>query len=58
MHDSMMMAEVGDMVKVKGNKIATPLAPPNPGKTPMITPKMMPTNMSSKFMGVKMTLKP
>jgi hypothetical protein len=28
MQDSMMMAEVGDMLKVRGSRIATPLAPP------------------------------
>ena len=58
MHDSMMMAEVGDIVKVKGNKMATPFAPPNPGNTPISTPRMMPTNINRMFIGVKMTLKP
>jgi hypothetical protein len=56
--DSMTMAEVGDIVKVSGNKIATPLAPPKPGSTPMSTPKMMPTNIKPKFMGVRITAKP
>ena len=58
MQDSMMMAEVGDIVKVSGSKMATPLAPPKPGNTPIKTPKIMPTNISSMFIGVKMTLKP
>src|SRR5215475_8301742 len=37
MQESMMMADVGGMVNVSGNRIATPLAPPNPGSTPMMT---------------------
>ena len=32
MHDSITMAEVGDIVKVSGSRIATPLAPPRPGQ--------------------------
>ena len=31
-----MIAEVGDMLKVSGSRIATPLAPPRPGSTPMM----------------------
>ena len=58
MHDSMMMAEVGDMVKVSGSRMATPLAPPRPGSTPISTPRMMPTNIRRMFIGVKMTLNP
>ena len=30
------------MTKVTGSRIATPLAPPRPGRTPMIVPNMMP----------------
>ena len=30
--DSITMAEVGDIVKVSGSRIATPLAPPRPGQ--------------------------
>src|SRR5262249_25854970 len=45
MHDSRMIADVGDMVKVSGSRIATPLAPPSPGSTPMITPNTMPITM-------------
>ena len=37
-----MIAEVGGMLKVSGSRIATPLAPPRPGSTPMITPSTMP----------------
>ena len=53
-----MIADVGVIVKVSGSKIATPLAPPRPGNTPISTPRMMPTNMRSMFIGVKMMLKP
>ena len=31
-----MIAEVGDIEKVSGSRIATPLAPPSPGSTPMM----------------------
>ena len=54
----MTIAEVGDMVNVNGNKMATPLAPPKPGKTPISTPRMMPMNMSPIFIGVNTTAKP
>jgi hypothetical protein len=54
----MMMAEVGCIVNVSGSKIATPFAPPRPGKTPIKTPKIMPTNINRMFMGVKIILKP
>ena len=40
-----MIAEVGGMLKVSGSRMATPLAPPSPGSTPMITPSMMPISM-------------
>ena len=40
-----MIAEVGDMPKVRGRRIATPLAPPRPGSTPISTPRTMPTSM-------------
>src|SRR5262245_9826114 len=54
MHESRMMAEVAPpgccaMPKVSGSRIATPLAPPRPGSTPMITPSTMPVNISSRF---------
>src|SRR4051812_20087904 len=58
MHDNMMMAEVGDIVNVRGSKMATPLAPPSPGSTPMSTPRMIPTNISAMFIGVRITAKP
>lgn len=53
-----MIAEVGDMVKVSGNRMATPLAPPRPGSTPISTPRMIPTNIKRMFMGVRITEKP
>src|SRR5215217_6902602 len=58
MHESITIAEVGDIVNVSGSRIATPLAPPRPGSTPISTPSVMPISMRSMFMGVRMTLKP
>src|SRR5512138_3631465 len=58
MHDSRMIAEVGGMLKVSGSRIATPLAPPSPGSTPMITPRMMPTIISIRLNGLSTTAKP
>ncbi len=53
-----MIAEVGGIVNVSGSSIATPLAPPRPGSTPMITPSTMPTIISSRLNGVTTTAKP
>ena len=53
-----MMAEVGDMLNVSGSRIATPLAPPNPGSTPMMTPSTMPTIISRILKGCNTTAKP
>lgn len=53
-----MIAEVGDIEKVSGRRIATPLAPPKPGRTPMMTPSKIPTTMSIKFCRVSATAKP
>ena len=58
MHDSITIAEVGDIEKVSGSRIATPLAPPRPGSTPISTPRMMPTNIRPMFIGVRMTANP
>jgi hypothetical protein len=58
MQESRMMADVGDIVKVSGSKMATPLAPPSPGRTPISTPSRMPTSMSSRFCPVSTTEKP
>ena len=54
----MMMAEVGDMEKVSGNKMATPFAPPNPGRTPISTPSKIPTNINRTFWNVRATANP
>ena len=53
-----MIAEVGGIVNVRGNKIAMPLAPPKPGNTPIMTPNVTPTNISNKLNGVIATAKP
>src|SRR5262249_55855613 len=58
MHDSMMMAEVGGIVKVSGRRIATPFAPPRPGSTPMITPSRIPTSINATLYQDNATLKP
>ena len=47
-----MIAEVGGIVKVTGSRMATPLAPPNPGSTPMIVPRRMPTTAINRLNGV------
>ena len=54
----MMMADVGFMLNVSGSRMATPLAPPRPGSTPMITPSTMPTSISVRLNGVSATWKP
>ncbi len=46
-----MIADVGDMLNVNGSRIATPLAPPRPGSTPMMTPSTMPTIISRMLNG-------
>src|SRR3546814_2231568 len=56
--DSMMIAEVGGMLKVSGSRMATPLAPPSPGSTPMSTPSVIPMNMYMMFIGSPRTPKP
>src|SRR5688572_8221329 len=63
MHDSRMIAEVAPpgvcaMPKVSGSRMATPLAPPSPGSTPMITPRITPVNISAMLVGVSATPKP
>src|SRR6185295_12723078 len=63
MHESRMMAEVAPpgvcaMLKVRGSRMATPLAPPRPGSTPMITPRITPMNMNARFFSVSATTKP
>ena len=44
--------------KVSGSRIATPLAPPRPGSTPMITPSRMPSTISMMLYGCSTTAKP
>ena len=58
MHVSKMIADVGGMVKVRGKRIATPLAPPRPGRTPMMVPKRMPITAMKRLNGVIATWKP
>src|SRR5918999_3147733 len=63
MQESRMIAEVAPpgvcaMPKVSGSRMATPLAPPRPGSTPMITPRMTPVNISAMLIGVSATPKP
>src|SRR5688572_4597287 len=63
MHESRMIAEVAPpgvcaMPKVSGSRMATPFAPPRPGSTPMITPRITPVNISAMLVGVSATPKP
>src|SRR6201985_2990421 len=58
MQDSITMAEVGSMVKVSGNRIATPLGPPRPGSTPTKMPSTSPTIISAMIFHVIRTAKP
>ena len=53
-----MIADVGGMEKVSGSRIATPLAPPSPGSTPMIVPSVMPTMARNRLWGWSATWKP
>ena len=55
---SMMIAEVGFMLKVSGSRMATPLAPPSPGSTPISTPSVMPISMKPRLGSVAATPKP
>src|SRR5687767_4822832 len=63
MHESRMIADVAPpgccaMPKVSGSRMATPLAPPRPGRTPMITPRITPTNISAMFFSDSATPNP
>jgi hypothetical protein len=53
-----MIAEVGFMENVSGSRIATPLAPPRPGSTPMTVPSVMPSTASPRLAGCSATEKP
>src|ERR671918_134956 len=48
-----MMAEAGAMTNVTGSKMAMPLVPPNPGRTPMTTPRKTPTEAIITLYGLK-----
>src|SRR4029077_16635828 len=63
MHDSRMMAEVVPpgccaMENVSGSRMATPFAPPSPGRTPMMMPRITPTNISRRLNGDRATPNP
>lgn len=63
MHDSKMIADVVPpsdcaIENVSGRSIATPFAPPKPGRTPMITPRITPANISRIFFKVRAIAKP
>src|SRR6266496_3774087 len=63
MHESRMIAEVVPpgccaIENVRGSRMATPFAPPRPGSTPMMIPKMTPTNISSRLNGDTATPNP
>jgi hypothetical protein len=58
MHDSRIIAEVGGIENVSGSNIATPFAPPSPGRTPIRTPRVTPINMRSTLNGVRTTANP
>src|SRR5215470_10246283 len=49
---SRMIADVGGIVKVNGSKIATPFAPPSPGRTPMMVPSTIPITAMTRLKGV------
>src|ERR1700737_21864 len=58
MHDSITIAEVGSMVKVRGSRIATPFGPPRPGNTPTKMPSTSPTIIRASIFHVSRTAKP
>ena len=45
-------------MKVSGRRIATPLAPPRPGSTPMMVPRSIPTTAMKRLNGVTAIWKP
>ena len=48
-----MIAEVGGMENVSGSRMATPLAPPSPGSTPMMVPSAMPMTARPEVVGLQ-----
>ena len=53
-----MMAEVGGMENVSGSRMATPLAPPSPGRTPISVPSAMPMTARKRLWGWSAIPKP
>ena len=53
-----MMAEVGAMENVSGSRMATPLAPPRPGSTPIRVPSAMPMTARKRLWGCSAIPKP
>src|SRR5437868_14531368 len=53
-----MIADVGGIVNVSGSRMATPLAPPSPGSTPMMMPSTTPISISIRLNGDSATPKP
>src|SRR5262245_6345555 len=53
-----MMADVGGIVKVRGRRIATPLAPPRPGRTPITVPSVTPRIAMPRLNGWNATWSP
>src|SRR5205807_9281056 len=58
MQDSITIADVGSIVKVSGNRIATPLGPPRPGSTPTKMPSTSPTIIKASVFQARRTVKP
>src|SRR3972149_599859 len=53
-----MMAEVGGILKVTGMRMATPFAPPRPGKTPTMVPTKSPATNTRMLNGVRAIPRP
>src|SRR5690606_13252229 len=63
MHESRMMAVVCPsgvwaIEKVSGSRMATPFAPPRPGSTPMMTPRIPPMHTNSRLCQGSATAQP
>jgi hypothetical protein len=52
------MPATGFIATVSGMRMATPFAPPKPGRTPTITPRTSPIIAARKFAGCAATLIP
>ena len=53
-----MTAEVGGSLKVTGMRMATPFAPPRPGKTPTKVPTKSPATSTVRLNGLRAVCKP